>query len=345
MIVYHAPKDAFASDVLSGDISGIVHRSVQKATGGKVAESEVTSWQNSLMYMNNVLGGSEIPSDGWVSIEYHVPRSSKRIDFMFSGRDAEGKDSVVLVELKQWSEAQHTGMDGIVRTRFKYGWGHVSHPSYQAWSYATLLSSFNAAVHEGEVALHPCAYCHNYAPDADLQHPDYAVYTDKAPLFLKPDALKLRAFIAQHVRYGDDGQTIYKIEKGRIRPSKSLADALESMLAGNEEFVMLDEQKVVYERALALSAEASEGSKKVLLVEGGPGTGKSVVAVNLLVELTRREQVAQYVTKNSPPGASRRRRAAPTRSAWWAHTESRPSPTCLRVREGFRVRVPTVSTR
>ncbi len=50
---------------------------------------------------------------------------------------------------------------------------------------------------------------------------------------------------------------------------------------------MIDDQKVVYETALALSQKAAESRKQVLLVEGGPGTGKSVLAVNLLVEFTR----------------------------------------------------------
>ena len=73
------------------------------------------------------------------------------------------------------------------------------------------------------------------------------------------------------------------------------------MLHGNREFVLLDDQKIVYETALSLAREAANGSKQVLIVEGGPGTGKSVVAVNLLVELTKEGVVAQYVSKNAAP--------------------------------------------
>jgi uncharacterized protein len=71
------------------------------------------------------------------------------------------------------------------------------------------------------------------------------------------------------------------------------------MLQGNEEFVMIDDQKIVFEAALALSPIASSKNKKVLIVKGGPGTGKSVVAVNLLVELTKRGLVTQYISKNA----------------------------------------------
>ena len=73
------------------------------------------------------------------------------------------------------------------------------------------------------------------------------------------------------------------------------------MLRGNQEFVLIDEQKVVYETALACAARAANGRKHVLIVEGGPGTGKTVVAINLLVEMTNREFVVQYVTRNSAP--------------------------------------------
>jgi DUF2075 family protein len=94
---------------------------------------------------------------------------------------------------------------------------------------------------------------------------------------------------------------LYRIDHGRIKPSKSLADALAGMLQGNREFLMIDDQKLVYETALALAAEARAGRKSVLVVRGGPGTGKSVVAIQLLVEMTRRELVVQYVSKNAAP--------------------------------------------
>ena len=107
-----------------------------------------------------------------------------------------------------------------------------------------------------------------------------------APLFLKSDALKLQEFIKANVKYGDKNQIMYRIDHGKIKPSKNLADQLLSMLKGNQEFVLIDDQKVVFETAIKLARNSSEKRKKVLIVEGGPGTGKSVVAINLLVALT-----------------------------------------------------------
>ena len=69
------------------------------------------------------------------------------------------------------------------------------------------------------------------------------------------------------------------------------------MLKGNDEFVMIDNQKVVYERALAFARNTKQEKKKVLIVDGGPGTGKSVIAINLLANLTKLGLFGQYVTK------------------------------------------------
>lgn len=82
-----------------------------------------------------------------------------------------------------------------------------------------------------------------------------------------------------------------------------LTDSIAKMLKGNQEFVLVDDQKVVYETCLAKAAQASDDRKQVVIIKGGPGTGKSVVAINLLVELTKRGQVTQYVSKNAAPRA------------------------------------------
>ena len=168
-----------------------------------------------------------------------------------------------------------------------------------------MLNGFNEAVYESGTALQPCAYLHNYRDDGIIRDARYAPYLDKAPVFLKgEDELKrLRDFIKKHVKKGDKGELLYKMENGRIRPSKMLADSLAKMLKGNQEFVLVDDQKVVYETCLARAEQASETRKQVVIVKGGPGTGKSVVAVNLLVALTKRGQVTKYVSKNAAPRA------------------------------------------
>ncbi|MFZ2835822.1 MAG: DUF2075 domain-containing protein [Candidatus Saccharimonadales bacterium] len=301
MIIYSSTKRSFQDDVMSNNIAGIIQAAFKDVTGHNTGMSEIESWRNSLQYVDRVLSDPLIPEDAGVAIEYHIPQSSKRIDFILSGKNDEYEDTAILIELKQWQEAEITDKDGVVSTRFKHGIKETSHPSYQAWSYKCLLEDYNQTVQDEKINLIPCAYLHNYSQDSVIKNEFYSKYINEAPVFLKDDALKLREFIKAHVKYGDTSNVMYRIDHGKIKPSKNLADQLSSMLAGNDEFVLIDDQKVAYETALKLAEESLAGVKNVFIVEGGPGTGKSVLAINLLVELTKREKVAQYVTRNSAP--------------------------------------------
>lgn len=301
MIVYSSNKYDFQNDVMSNDIGNIILENFQRTTGRNTGLAEINSWSNSLQFMERVLNDQSIPDEAGIAIEYHIPQSSKRIDFIITGLDAEEKESAILIELKQWKEAKLTDKDAIVSTRFQHGEKETAHPSYQAWSYKKLLEDFNQTVDEDKINLAPCAYLHNYDEDGIITNDFYREHIEKAPLFLKKDALKLRDFIKSHVRYGDKNKIMYRIDHGKIRPSKNLADELSSMLKGNKEFALIDDQKVVFETALKLAKESTVKNKNTLIVQGGPGTGKSVVAINLLVELTNRGLVAQYVSKNSAP--------------------------------------------
>lgn len=304
MIVYEATKKEFINDVFEDELTSNIIRNFKEKIGS-VNEAEVRSWDNSMKFMYMVLTDEDIPNDAGVAIEFRIPYSSKRVDFLISGKD-EDNNSVVVVELKQWEKVEKIeGKEAIVRTPMRYGMVETTHPSYQAWSYTSLIADYNQTVQQDDIRLYPCAYLHNYIIDSDydpLTDNIYHYYIDKAPIFAKGDARKLRDFIKRYIKFGDNKETLYKIEKGRIRPSKSLQDSLNSMLQGNEEFVMIDEQKVVYEEALRLAEESQRTNfKNTLVVKGGPGTGKSVLAINLLVELTKKGLVAQYVTRNAAP--------------------------------------------
>jgi uncharacterized protein len=302
MLIYTADKRRFVDDVQRNRIEQRVRSEMLARGRGGPSASEINSWRNSLQYMKNVLTASVIPDDAGVAIEYMIPQTSKRVDFILTGRNSDGRDTAVIVELKQWEQVEVTEKPSIVRTFVGGRTREVTHPSYQAWSYAALLEDYNEAVERDGISLYPCAYLHNSASMAigDARyHDDLA----RAPAFLRADAEQLSRFLSQHVRKGDATGILYRIEHGRIRPSRSLADHLTSLLQGKPAFLMIDDQKLVFESVLELSAIAEQRGKQVLIVEGGPGTGKSVVAVNLLGELTRRGRVVQYVTRNAAPRA------------------------------------------
>lgn len=305
MIVYNGLKSDFLKSVEDDTIALEIEQNILSKMKRHTVANEFMSWDNSMQYMYKVMNDPDIPSDAGVAIEYNIPQTSKRVDFMISGYDIAGNPGIVIVELKQWSKLEKVeNTNALVETYTGNALRKVVHPSYQAWSYAQLISDYNSAVQDEHVQLRPCAFLHNYVrKDHDpLDDKQYEAYTLDAPPFTKGQVSDLRAFIKKCVRTGDKSDVLYLVDHGAIRPSKSLQNAIASMIRGNKEFTMIDEQRVAYEEIIQLSIKAQKDHKKrTVICKGGPGTGKSVIAVCLLAELTQRGQFVQYVSKNSAP--------------------------------------------
>ena len=269
MLIYEGVKSTFIEDVNLNLIVNKIYEKYQRYFG-RTTKSQLNSWQNSMQYMRSILDDDEIPDNAGVAIEFNIPTTSKRIDFILSGRDHNMKDSAVIVELKQWETcAAVENKDGIVSTYTGGAVRDVAHPSYQAMSYANLIRDFNEDVRHKDIGLYPCAFLHNYriTEDDPINSELYAEYIKQAPMFGSNDFAKLREFIKKYIFYGDDKEILYEIENGKIRPSKRLQDSLVKMLNGNREFTMIDEQKVIYEDAIVLAKDAVENnSKQVLMV-------------------------------------------------------------------------------
>lgn len=303
MIVYNTTKDGFLKDVSSGCIEDIIRDSVKQKLNRNIGNNEYVSWKNSLNSMYHVINSELIPNDSGIAIEYLIPRTNNRIDFIITGQDENNNDKVVIIELKQWTDIKITDKDAIVVTRFQHGISEELHPSYQAWSYSALLYGFNATVYNENIELKPCAYLHNHVDDNVISNQFYSDYLQKAPAFCKGEKDKLQSFILRFIKHGDKNKIMYRIDNGEVKPSKHLADCMVSMIKGNQEFIMIDAQKIIFEYAMSLAKRSSKDNKNVLIVEGGPGTGKSVVAVNLLVAITKLGLNTQYITKNAAPRA------------------------------------------
>lgn len=305
MIVYSGLKRDFLTAVEQDSIAAEIEENIYNKMHRKSAQSEFRSWENSLEYMYKVMSDADIPQNAGIAIEYNIPQTSKRVDFIVSGYDEKQDPNVVIIELKQWDKVDTVdGQDAIVETFTGGAVRKVVHPSYQAWSYAAMIYDYNQNVQMGNIVLHPCAYLHNYRKSnpEKLEQNQYKEYVEDAPIFARGEVSKLRDFIKKSVKHGDDKQLLYDIDHGKIKPSKSLQDSIKSMIEGNQEFIMLDEQKVVYEEILKKSLQCMTDTKKrTIIVKGGPGTGKTVVAINLLAKLTNEGQFVQYTSKNSAP--------------------------------------------
>ena len=301
MIVYTAKKEGFLKDVDDETIHEVIKGQFIRKLLRNPSPNEVLSWKNSMQKMHEVLNDSDIPNDSGIHIEYNLPGTSKRIDIILTGRNDAKREMAVIIELKQWSEVEKTEKDGIVKTRLGGSMVETSHPSYQAWSYKAHIQNFNETIRNEDVGLEPCAYLHNMASEKIIRDDFYKPHLENAPVFISRDARKLSEFIKKFIKHGDDAHIMYRIEHGKIKPSKHLADSLASMLKGNNEFILLDDQKLVYETAIRTARGLNNGKKQTLIVNGGPGTGKSVLAINLLSEFTTQGLFSQYVTKNSAP--------------------------------------------
>lgn len=306
MIIYENNLGNFKKHVQFNEIVDLIQNRLSQYHIG-TSESEHRAWNNSLHFMKDVLDDDIFNNECQVAIEYNIPQTSKRVDFMLLGSDNDKKDNIVIVELKQWEKVERTDdvCNHIILADLR---SHepTTHPSYQAWSYKTLIVNYCQEASEKEDNLHPCVYLHNlsekYRPI--IEDKIYFESIHEAPLFLKNDVLKLRNFIAKYINFKpNDGQLLYKIDHGKIKPQKSLQDSLNSMFIGNEEFKLIDDQIVAYDLIMKSIIDAQNDNKKhVLIIQGGPGTGKSVLAINVLVDCIRKLALnAAYITKNSTP--------------------------------------------
>lgn len=302
-VIYDKTKSEFLQDIKWLDwvkiedlIERLIFEKLKKVTGG----NEKRSWHNSLREMSDVIDTNDLPDDIRIAIEYNIPCWWKRIDFIVSWLDENQKDIAVIIELKQWENVEITDKDAIVKTWVAKAVREELHPSYQVLSYADLLNDYSEFIEDEPVNILPCAFLHNYpARDNKIDNEFYSEYIKQAPIFLQSDKRKLQEFIKKYVKYWDKKDIIYNIENGKIRPSKALADSLIWMVEWNKEFTLIDEQKAVYEEAKKLAKTATDWKKNVLIVKWWPGTGKSVVAINLLADLNKSWIVSQYVSKNA----------------------------------------------
>lgn len=299
MIVYINSSEGFLNDVDTNKISDRIKDAYFEKTGKKnFNDKEDNSWINSMEFMGKIIRRANIAKDCGVMIEFGLPSTSKRIDFIVSGKDEEGKKKFIIVELKQWKEAQSTTAKDLVLTKY-YGGSYSTHPSYQASSYKGFLSDYNENVYNSTLIPFSCAYLHNYQEKQPepLKEDIYKETIIDSPLYFKDDYEKLESFIKKHVGQGNGKEILYEIEKGNIRPSKKLINHVTGLFKGNKEFHLLEEQKITFEIALEIAKKPSK--KTVIIINGGPGTGKSVISMSLLGELLKCNQNVVFVAPNA----------------------------------------------
>lgn len=252
---------------------------------GNVSESEIRAWKNSLTALAAVVDQAGLPEAG-AGVELKLPHSSRRIDAFFAGHSVTGHPTAMLVELKQWESAGPSQFpDNVV-----IGGAEHVHPSVQVADYADYLRGSHSAFTEEGLGLIACAYLHNMSSTAApaLRGLAYEAATAQAAFYVHGEEPALAEAMRQCVGNGDGMALLPKIVRGRYSPSPALLDGIARALQASPVWILLDEQRLAFNivRGLATKA-ANTGQKSILIVTGGPGTGKSVIAAHLLVKLAQ----------------------------------------------------------
>ncbi|OFW58187.1 MAG: peptidase S24 [Actinobacteria bacterium RBG_16_64_13] len=299
MRLYAGSSEEFIADSVHNRIAHKLSTAYFASYRREPSRSEVNSWRNSLATVSLLFQHAGFKRHG-VLLEYELPLTSKRLDCLVTGLDSQRQQQAAIIELKQWEKCVESDAERVVT--FVAGTNRdVLHPSVQVGQYMSYLADYQPAFYEGPtpIGLRACAYLHNYLPregDA-LFASQYAPYLEECPVFTADDVLGLTGFLRETLVEGDDQQALRRILDGKFRPSKKLLDHVGAVLDGRQEYVLLDEQLVAYERVMAAAHTGfGQRQKSAIIVRGGPGTGKSVIALNLLAALSRDGLNAHYVT-------------------------------------------------
>lgn len=266
-------------------------------TGQSPSASERRSWERSIPALRADLIDAGL-HDVEMLIEYRLPLTSKRADVVLAGVHPQtGHPSYVVVELKQWSQAEaYEGSDSLVTVE-QYGNRAVTHPAVQVEGYVDYIADFTSYLSEQEHSIVGAAYLHN-ATDRGVEDLFIRPATDRSRLFTGQRRGAFSDFLAEHLAPGKSGAAAADaLLTSRIAPSKQLLAVAADEVQRREMFVLLDEQRDAYEHVLhAVDRARRANTKRAVVVSGGPGSGKSVIALSLMGELSRQGRSVVHAT-------------------------------------------------
>jgi hypothetical protein len=276
-----------------------------------VGDGEVRSWRNSLPafladLVDAGLGHVE------VLLEHKLPHSPKRVDVVLCGRNPKhGRPTYVLVELKQWTKAEPHSDDLV---RIDHYANPVLHPVEQVRRYCEYLVDSTPALAEQSGSVHGLAYLHNARESGVWRISQYAIddYGRMFTLDTKGQLVdRLRALLDPEPTARDDSRRAAEEFLGmRHAPSKPLLELAAKEIQEREQFVLLDEQQVAYSLVnQAVDRARAARTQTVVVILGGPGSGKSVIALSLLGELARRGRKVLHATGSSAFTSTMRKHA------------------------------------
>jgi len=298
--LYSGRSSDFCAEALSGQIETTLENAMLARLAKRPTSSEKRSWRESLGRVGGILKLAGLDGLG-VSLEYCLPASSRRLDFLATGLDSTGRSNAQILELKQWEHCQESDTEYEVITRFQGGPARTPHPSVQADGYRQYLIDFNEAFRGSDpIVLDACVYLHNYDFTAQdpLLDPKFNSIIERCPLYGRQDHRRLTDLLVRRLGTGDGMNALGRIRSAPVKASVNFLEHVAEVINLRSPYVLLDDQRTVYERVLkSVSRSLAEGRKAAVIANGGPGTGKSVIALQLMATLGKKDhREAHFVT-------------------------------------------------
>ena len=299
MRLYAGSAEEFITDAVQNQITVKLTTAFFEYFRYNPPESEKKSWRESLSKISGVLQYLHFQNQG-IILEYQLPLNSKRLDCLVCGKDNNGNDNAVIIELKQWEKCQSTDSEKVIT--FVGGANReVLHPAVQVGQYQMYLQDNLEVFYDAsnKINLESCSYLHNYFPQQEdpLFNDIYKNYYDRFPIFCANDVTNLQNFLSKRVSYGDGIKIINRINNSNFKPSRSLLKKVNKVIKEDKRYILLDEQLVAFEKVMAIARNGlNQDKKNAIIIKGGPGTGKSVIAINLMAELSKQGFNTQYST-------------------------------------------------
>lgn len=304
MRLFEGTVQRFKDEVVNNRIADILSENYSKQIKKKVSPSEYRSWEISLRVLKDTLDLSNLLKNK-IIVEYRLPYSERRIDVLLFGQGRDKIDKIVLIELKQWSNENvyDCDIEGNIEVNYGNHRGQQAHPCLQVEGYVLDITDFLKVFSESPKSeLEGCSYCHNYrkSSDAVLLSKKFAAHLKRYPLFTKEDTVVFGEYLKERLSEDSGFEVFNRFIHSKIGPSKKLLDHTGEMIHKQQIFSLIDDQIAAYNAILDRSKkQAKSNEKSVIIVKGGPGTGKSVIALEVMGELLRKNKKVFHATGSS----------------------------------------------
>lgn len=307
--IYQESLRTFNQDLFDGVLTQKLINALKDSHVG-VPQSQKNTFDESLSKLGLIFGPSYLDQEIMCCIEYRIRSSGGcRIDFMLSGYDEYNNKNVIVIELKRWSRENVNLIPGSQNVNAfvarEEGYKETVHPSFQSFNYCDMMQLFYKEVNDNNINLHPCSYLHNYIEKEPpvLLDDRFINILELSPMFTKTDNSKLVEFIKKYIKKPDNSEIFEILDNSKICPTTKLQNNVKKIFLDNDNFKLFNNQQIAYNAIMgAIKESIATNKKRVFIIQGGPGTGKSIVALKLMSSVIYQlKKLAFYVTFTSAP--------------------------------------------